>query len=225
VERAVIVTVERFGRLGAAVFSRGRRTDMLERYQTPPAPPVPGASFAYDANGPRDLSDSTFDAWRDNDDGNVLGPMRLFRSAVPDVRRHGMKAFVAMSGIEALQPWLPNLRGRTGWRCTASSSCWRTVTAGTWLQVKALLKRPRGSTVAWARSRGRAGRRPGVGASLEGACHVCTSVLAPATVRSARPLRSGEARAPGGPSRRPCSHWRRRLPVPGVRSRGPPLRW
>ena len=107
VERAVAVAIDRFGRLDAAVFSGGRQADMLKRYRVPPAPPATAESFAYDADYRRDLFDIPFDAWRDNYDMNVLGPMRLFRSAVPHFRRNGKGAFVAISGIEALQPRLP----------------------------------------------------------------------------------------------------------------------
>jgi len=80
---------------------------MLKRYRTPPAPPATAETFAYDADDPRDLFGVPFDAWRDNDDTDVSGPMRLFRSAVPHFRRNGKGAFVAISGIEALQPRLP----------------------------------------------------------------------------------------------------------------------
>ena len=112
VERAVAVAVERFGRLDAAVFSGGRQGDLLKRHRIPPAPHATTESFGYDADYPRDLFDIPFEAWRDNYDMNVLGPMRLFRSAVPHFRRNGKGAFVAISGIEALQPRLPYPLGR-----------------------------------------------------------------------------------------------------------------
>lgn len=107
VERAVALALERFGRLDAAVFSGGRQGDILKRHAIPPAPPATAASFGYDASYQRELFDIPFEAWRDNYDMNVLGPMRLFRAALPHFRAGGGGAFVAISGIEALQPRLP----------------------------------------------------------------------------------------------------------------------
>ena len=107
IDRAVAVAVDRFGRLDAAVFSGGRQGDILKRHAIPPAPAPTPASFGYDADYPRDILDIPFEAWRDNYDMNVLGPMRLFRAALPQFRDAGGGAFVAISGIEALQPRLP----------------------------------------------------------------------------------------------------------------------
>lgn len=38
---------------------------------------------------------------------NVLGPMRLFKAAIPHLQNTGGGSLVAISGIEALQPRLP----------------------------------------------------------------------------------------------------------------------
>ena len=107
VEAAVQEAVNRFGRLDGAVFSGGRQGDLLKDFDIAPAPPAGPDSFSFDATYDRDMFDIPFEAWHANYDMNVLGPMRLFRAALPHFRTSGGGSFVAMSGIEALQPRLP----------------------------------------------------------------------------------------------------------------------
>ncbi|MGR3660250.1 MAG: SDR family oxidoreductase [Paracoccaceae bacterium] len=106
VEAAVQLAVERFGRLDRAVFVGGRQSESLKGFdiKEPPAPGPDG--LMYDADYDRDMFDIPFEAWHLNYDMQVLGPMRLFRAALPHFRVGGGGSFVAISGIEALQPRL-----------------------------------------------------------------------------------------------------------------------
>jgi NAD(P)-dependent dehydrogenase (short-subunit alcohol dehydrogenase family) len=107
VEDAVAETVSRFGRLDAAVFSGGRQGDILKAFDVPAGPPASRDSFSFDAEYKREPFDIPFEAWHTNYEMNVLGPMRLFRAALPHFKAGRGGAFVAISGIEALQPRLP----------------------------------------------------------------------------------------------------------------------
>jgi NAD(P)-dependent dehydrogenase (short-subunit alcohol dehydrogenase family) len=107
VERAVALAVEQFGRIDRAVFSGGRQGDILKDYDIPKPPAPSRDSFSYDPHYARDAFDIPFEAWHRNYDMNVLGPMRLFKAVLPYFRTQGGGAFVAISGIEALQPRLP----------------------------------------------------------------------------------------------------------------------
>jgi NAD(P)-dependent dehydrogenase (short-subunit alcohol dehydrogenase family) len=106
VEAAAACAVDEWGRLDGVLFSGGRQSDILKSFDMP-APPAPtDASFGYDPTYRREPFDIPFEAWTANYHMNVLGPMRLFRAALPHFHaRHG-GAFVAISGIEALQPRL-----------------------------------------------------------------------------------------------------------------------
>jgi NAD(P)-dependent dehydrogenase (short-subunit alcohol dehydrogenase family) len=107
VEDAVAETVSRFGRLDAAVFSGCRQGDILKAFDVPAGPPASRDSFSFDAEYKREPFDIPFEAWHTNYEMNVLGPMRLFRAALPHFKAGRGGAFVAISGIEALQPRLP----------------------------------------------------------------------------------------------------------------------
>lgn len=107
VDAAVARALDAYGRLDAAVFSGGRQGDLLARFDVPAPPPATADSFSYDSEYAREVFDIPFDAWRANYDMNVLAPMRLFRAALPAFRAGGGGAFVAISGIEGLQPRLP----------------------------------------------------------------------------------------------------------------------
>ena len=107
VEAAVALAVERFGRLDAAIFSGGRQRDILAHFEIPPPPAPTDESFGYDPDYARDILEIPFAAWIANYDMNVLGPMRLFKAALPHFRATGGGAFVAISGIEGAQPRLP----------------------------------------------------------------------------------------------------------------------
>ncbi len=104
---AVAFGVERFGRVDCAVFSGGRQGDLLKGFDIPKPPAAGPDTFVYDSDYKRDLFDIPFEAWHKNYEMNVLGPMRLFKSMLPQFLVNGRGALVAMSGIEALQPRLP----------------------------------------------------------------------------------------------------------------------
>ena len=76
-----------------------------------PAPAATGPSFTYDPQYAREPFAIPFEAWQANYSMNVLGPMRLFKAVLPHLQQAGGGAFVAMSGIEALQPRLPYVLG------------------------------------------------------------------------------------------------------------------
>lgn len=107
IKAAVALALEKYGGLDGAVFSGGRQADILKAYDIPPAPPASGESFSYDPDYLREPFDIPFEAWHANYDMNVLGPMRLLKAALPPMRAQGTGAFVALSGIEALQPRMP----------------------------------------------------------------------------------------------------------------------
>ncbi|MCR9137693.1 MAG: SDR family oxidoreductase [Alphaproteobacteria bacterium] len=106
-EAAAALAIERHGRLDCAVFSGGRQADILKAYDIAPAPPASGESFSFDPAYLREPFDIPFEAWHANYDMNVLGPMRLLKAVLPPMRAQGAGAFVALSGIEALQPRMP----------------------------------------------------------------------------------------------------------------------
>lgn len=111
VEAAVGAAITRFGRLDAVVFSGGRQGDILHDFDIPPQPGATADSFVYDAAYEKEIFDVPFAAWQANYDMNVLAPMRLMRAALPHFRKQRRGVFVAMSGIEALQPRLPYVLG------------------------------------------------------------------------------------------------------------------
>jgi len=110
-EAAVGRAVAAWGRLDGVLFSGGRQSDILAGFDIPPAPPATDASFGYDPTYLRAPFDIPFAAWQANYDMNVLGPMRLFRAALPNFQAREGGAFVAISGIEATQPRLPYVLG------------------------------------------------------------------------------------------------------------------
>lgn len=107
VEAAARLAVETYGGLDGAMWSGGKQADVLADFDMPEPPPMTTASFSYDPAYTREVFDIPFEAWHANYDMFVLGPMRLFRACLPHFRAAGAGAFVAMSGIEALQPRVP----------------------------------------------------------------------------------------------------------------------
>lgn len=111
VAAAVDCAVRTYGGLNGAVWSGGKQSDVLGDFEFPAPPPVTTASFSFDPAYARDPFDIPFDAWHANYEMFVLGPMRLFRAALPHFRAAGGGTFVAMSGIEAMQPRVPFVLG------------------------------------------------------------------------------------------------------------------
>ncbi|MBT5413654.1 MAG: SDR family oxidoreductase [Rhodospirillaceae bacterium] len=104
IQRLVEETVERFGRLDAAVANSGRHAEVIAKHKVTGIPPATYRNLNYDPDLKNDIFAVPWGAWHDDLDLIVLNCLKLAKAVTPHLIAAGGGAIVNVSGMESVQP-------------------------------------------------------------------------------------------------------------------------